>query len=436
MNRSRLKMIAVILALAVVFALPVPSVQAAPILQEESPPLATWSATVELSNQFGRSIASARGNTFVIDSVPPLGHPAEEMNPAEAMMGALATCGLFVFEGAAQELDIALTAATVTVQGDFDVSGLTGAADVDPHIQEFRVHFDLEGPDEAQIAALEEQWRLRCPIYTTFIKAAPIVITANDEEMGGPVAEGLATATVTASLSNQPGRAIVNFRDDYLIVDSVPPLGGPNLEVNPLDLLLGAQGACGALIMERVAIDEGISLDGVKGTIEVDFDPRGLRDGSVSPAVQVMRVTWEIGTETHEEAEMLVNTWLERCPIYNTLVRAADIEVSYKLMGEGTALLAISFAYDLSSEELRSELSPLAADFAATEGLQWKIWALDEENSRFTGLLLFTDNAAMQAFLEGGLAAAVMAHPRLSDFEVTPYTIMAPETMITRGPLR
>jgi uncharacterized OsmC-like protein len=79
------------------------------------------------------------------------------MNPAEAMLGALATCGLFVFEAAAQELDIPLTAATVTAQGDFDVRGLTGAADVDPHIQEFRVHFDLEGPDEDQIAALEEQ---------------------------------------------------------------------------------------------------------------------------------------------------------------------------------------------------------------------------------------------------------------------------------------
>ena len=154
MNRSRLKMIAVILALAVVFGLPVPSVQAALTQQEGSPPLATWTATVELSNQFGRALANARGNTFVIDSVPSLGHPAEEMNPAEAMMASLATCGLFVFEAAAQELEIPLTAATVTVHGDFDVRGLTGAADVDPHIQEFRVHFDLEGPDEEQIGAM------------------------------------------------------------------------------------------------------------------------------------------------------------------------------------------------------------------------------------------------------------------------------------------
>ncbi len=70
-------------------------------------------------------------------------------------MGALATCGLFVFEAAAQELDIPLAAATVTAQGDFDVRGLTGAADVDPHIQEFRVHFDLDGPNAEQVDAAQ-----------------------------------------------------------------------------------------------------------------------------------------------------------------------------------------------------------------------------------------------------------------------------------------
>ena len=135
---------------------------------------------------------------------------------------------------------------------------------------------DLEGPDAEQADALFEQWSLRCPIYTTLIKSAPIVVTVNDEEMGGPSAEGLATATVAVSLSNQPGRTIVNVRDNYLIVDSVPPLGGPNLEVNPLDLLLAAQGSCGAVIMEKAAIDNDIELDGVIGTVEADFDARGL----------------------------------------------------------------------------------------------------------------------------------------------------------------
>ncbi len=183
---------------------PAPEEEAAPAEGEgeeaaeepAAPQLATASAVAELSNQFGRTLITARANTFIIDSAPPLGHPSEEMNPVEAMLASLGTCGLVVYEAAAQEMDIPLTAATFTIQGDFDASGLSGASDADPHVQEFRAHVDLEGPDAEQADALLEQWSLRCPIYTTLIKSAPIVVTVNDEEeMGGPSAEGLATAT-------------------------------------------------------------------------------------------------------------------------------------------------------------------------------------------------------------------------------------------------
>ncbi|HRJ44367.1 MAG: OsmC family protein [Caldilineaceae bacterium] len=100
--------------------------------QTDSPPLASASAVTELSNQFGRTIVTARGNTFLVDSAPPLGHPSEEMNPVEAMMASLATCGLFIYETAAQEMDIPLSAASMTVQGNFDVRGLSGRSGCGP----------------------------------------------------------------------------------------------------------------------------------------------------------------------------------------------------------------------------------------------------------------------------------------------------------------
>lgn len=402
----------------------------------EAPTLATASAVTELSNQFGRTIITARGNTFLVDSAPPLGHPAEEMNPVEAMMASLATCGLFIYETAAQEMDIPLSAASMTVQADFDVRGLTGAEDVDPHVQEFRAHLMLEGPSAEQADALFEQWSLRCPIYTTLIQTAPIEVTVNDEEMGGKSAEGLGTLTISASLSNQPGRAIVTVRNNYLIVDSVPPLGGPNLEVNPMDLLLAAQGSCGAVIMERAAIDNAIELGGVTGTVSVDFDARGMNDPSIDPSIQAMRVHWEIDTENDADAHFLIDEWLRRCPIYNTLRRAMDITVTHKLAGEGEALLNISFTYDMSAEEFQAEMSPLTEEFAGVEGLLWKIWAVDEEESRFNGTLLFADAAAMNGFLEGDLAGAVMSHEALSEISVNPYTILAEESRMTRAPLR
>lgn len=196
-------------------------------------------------------------------------------------------------------------------------------------MQEFRVHFNLDGPDADQAAMLAEQFAMRCPVYATLVKSAPITITNNEEAMAGPMAEGLVTSTAIATLSNQPGRAILSACDRYMVVDSVPVLGGPNLDVNPMDLLLGAQVSCGSHIMESAAAANDIPFKRVLSTIEADFDPRGISDGTVDPAIQAMRVHWEFDTESAEESQFFVEQWLTRCPIYATLIRATEIEVSH-----------------------------------------------------------------------------------------------------------
>jgi len=61
---------------------------------------------------------------------------------------------------------------------------------------------------------------------------------------------------------------------------------------------------------------------------------------------------------------------------------------------------------------------------------------VNEDESQFSGLLLFADAPSMHTFLEGELAAAIMDHPALSDFVVTPYSILAEESRMTRAPLR
>ena len=82
--------------------------------------------------------------------------------------------------------------------------------------------------------------------------ATPIEVTSGDQKRGDTT-QGLTTATITTTLSNQPRRALVPARGNHFVVDSIPPLGGPNEERNPMDLLLGALAACGNLVYEKAA---------------------------------------------------------------------------------------------------------------------------------------------------------------------------------------
>ena len=135
--------------------------------------LVTASVTSRLSGQPGRAIVTARGHHFVVDSPPPLGGPNEEVNPIDVLLSALATCGTFVCETAALEMDIPLDAVAVTAAGDFDPRGVCGEP-VDPRVQEFRVRLGLSGPTAEQAEALAQAFRTRCPVYTTLLRAAPI----------------------------------------------------------------------------------------------------------------------------------------------------------------------------------------------------------------------------------------------------------------------
>ena len=297
--------------------------------EEEASPasvaLAKASATSRLSNQPGRAIVSARGNHFVVDSVPPLGGPNEEINPLDLLLGAQATCAAFVYESAAQEMGLAVGDITATVEGDFNPAGVKDGS-VNPRIRAMRVHIDLENATEEQAAKLAQQFQARCPMYTTLSRSVPIEITTG-EKKEALVAEGLSTASATARTSNQYGRAIVSARGNHFVVDSVPPLGGPNEERNPLDLALGALATCGTFIYETAAQEMGIGLTDIAATAEGEFDARGVKDGSVNPRIQVFRVKMELSGATAEQAEKLSEQFQARCPIYTTLSRSAPIEI-------------------------------------------------------------------------------------------------------------
>ncbi|MEZ4866955.1 MAG: YdhR family protein [Caldilineaceae bacterium] len=419
--------------------------------EEEDLQLVTAKVAADLV-QPGRVLMSARGNHWVYDSVPPLNGPNEEVNPLDAVLTSLIACGMYIYEAVGIEEGIETNNLSATAQGAFDPRGV-GGAPVNPRIRAINVTMNVDGPTPEEAAMMTAAYSQRCPIYTTLALSLPISVTnVVDGEEQEPIAtaanpivdkdregEELALAMPTASgRMIEFGRSVMSARGNHWILDSVPPINGPNEEVNPLDALVGALPACGIMVYEAVAREQDIALNAINATVEADLDPRGVAGADVNPRIRAFRATMNVDGPTPEEAEMMAAEWRARCPIYTTFERSAPIEVTNVLMGaeEAGVILEVDFTYDFdTAEEYIAEVSPLAAAYAEVEGLVWKAWTLNADEKRAGAVYLFASADARTAYLESDLAAAVAAHPALSDFRVQEYEIMTAESMVTHAPV-
>ncbi len=98
-------------------------------------------------------------------------------------------------------------------------------------------------------------------------------------------------------------------------------------------------------------------------------------------------------------------------------------------------IMQLNFKYSVTGAEYEQAVSPLASQFAALDGLRWKIWFINEAEGEAGGIYYFDDEASVNAFLAGPLAAQVTGHPALSDFSVKQFDVMENVTAITRGPI-
>jgi uncharacterized OsmC-like protein len=138
----------------------------------------------------------------------------------------------------------------------------------------------------------------------------------------------LATASSSCRLSNERGRALVTTRGQHFVTDSPPPLGGPNEAANPVELLLSGLAACAVFVCERAAQEMEIGLRGLNVTVAGDFDPRGVCGEPFDPRFQAIRVRLALDGPDPAQREALVKAFKARCPVYTTLSRATDVEVT------------------------------------------------------------------------------------------------------------
>jgi hypothetical protein len=97
--------------------------------------------------------------------------------------------------------------------------------------------------------------------------------------------------------------------------------------------------------------------------------------------------------------------------------------------------MQLNFKFSVTGSEYEQAVTPLASQFAAVAGLRWKIWMINETEGEAGGIYMFEDEASLNAFLEGPLAAQVTSHPALSDFSVKQFDVMGNLSEVTRGPV-
>jgi hypothetical protein len=98
-------------------------------------------------------------------------------------------------------------------------------------------------------------------------------------------------------------------------------------------------------------------------------------------------------------------------------------------------LLQINYKFSVSRAEFESGFDTVASQIAQVPGLRWKIWLLNEAESRGGGIYLFDDEESARAYLEGPIVTAMKSLPVLSEVSVNSFSVLEEPTAVTRGPI-
>ena len=104
---------------------------------------------------------------------------------------------------------------------------------------------------------------------------------------------------------------------------------GTNKGANPGEVLLYGLLACMTTAMVLLATAQGIELKGISSRIEGDVDLRGFLglDPEVPMEFTQLRVVFDLPGTTEEEKAQLLEL-AKRSPIYNSLTRPVDVQVT------------------------------------------------------------------------------------------------------------
>ena len=137
-------------------------------------------------------------------------------------------------------------------------------------------------------------------------------------QQGSPIRTYEARAETTRTF----GRVLASVRQHHFVIDGPVQNGCPGEAPTPGELFLSAAAACGAEVVQVLAREAGIPLDGVAVTV------RGTIDRARQPRTDVtvfteVELTLRLRGPDAAQAAELVAGFQRRCPVYGSLAVAS-----------------------------------------------------------------------------------------------------------------
>lgn len=119
----------------------------------------------------------------------------------------------------------------------------------------------------------------------------------------------------------------VHAREFHITVDEPQAMGGTNAGMSPVELVLGALGACQSIVAKSYAEKFEVDLEGCRVELEGDLDTDGFMNKSdVRRGFSNIRYTFYIKTSSPKEnVEKLIDFLEKTCPVGDTIANPVNV---------------------------------------------------------------------------------------------------------------
>ena len=103
--------------------------------------------------------------------------------------------------------------------------------------------------------------------------------------------------------------------------------------------------------------------------------------------------------------------------------------------GKGPTIIQINYKFEMTRAEYEQGALGSASTIAASPGLRWKVWIVNDEAREAGGIYLFDDEASARAYIASPHIARVRSNPKIKDWNYKLFAVNEAPGLITHAPM-